>query len=163
MFHASSRTWWAVLIVVCLVLEGVALYYQYVLEYLPCVLCIHVRMLLALLLLVSIIAWLGAAIRRLAIGCLVVAVGIWLWMVERSYQLLASERGWSLGECGMDSGLPGWLSLPEWFPWLFRIHEPCGYTPVLLKVTMAEGLLVLSSVFLVFSVFALISSRQVQR
>ena len=67
-------------------------------------------------------------------------------MTERSYQLLGVERGWIFGECDMSSGLPSWLALEKWFPWLFEIYEPCGYTPYLLfNISMAEALIVLST------------------
>lgn len=74
-------------------------------------------------------------------------------MTERSYQLLGTERGWIMGECAMTSGLPEWLALERWFPWLFEIHEPCGYTPyIIANLSMAEILIVLSAVFSLVSV-----------
>ena len=53
-----------------------------------------------------------------------------------------------MGECAMASGLPEWLALERWFPWLFEIHEPCGYTPyIIANISMAEILIVISAVF----------------
>lgn len=67
-------------------------------------------------------------------------------VTERAYQLLGTERGWTFGSCDFDLGLPHWLALQEWFPAMFKVWEACGYTPELLfGVTMAEGLLALSS------------------
>lgn len=150
--------WWLFFIVLCVALEGVALYYQYALDYLPCVLCIHVRMLVAAILLVAIAGWLGTRSRAISIGSSLIATGLWLWMVERSYQLLGTERGWIMGECQMQSGLPQWLALERWFPWIFEIHEPCGYTPYLLfNISMAEVLIVVSSVMSLISIWMLIS------
>ncbi len=133
------------MIALCLALEGIALFYQYQLNYLPCVLCIHVRMLLAAILLLSILGLILRSARGIAIFILALVTAFWLWMVERSYQLLGVERGWIFGECDMSSGLPEWLALEKWFPWLFEIYEPCGYTPFLLfRVSMAEALIVMS-------------------
>jgi disulfide bond formation protein DsbB len=141
------KIWWSLLIALCLVLEGIALYYQYALDYLPCVLCIHVRMLLAAILLVAIIGWLVSRNKGATFSALILNTGLWIWMTERSYQLLGTERGWIMGECAMASGLPEWLALERWFPWIFEIHEPCGYTPyVLFNISMAEILIVLSAV-----------------
>lgn len=149
---------WGVLILLYVVLEVVGLYYQYQLNYLPCVLCVHVRMLLALLLLVAIIGWAAAGNRVLSLLALIATTGVWLWMAERSYQLLATERGWNMGECSMESGLPQWLALEQWFPWLFHIHEPCGYTPYLLfKISMAEALIVMSVGFSLLCLLALVA------
>ena len=45
----------------------------------------------------------------------------------------------------MTLGLPEWIALDRWLPWLFEIHEPCGYTPyIVAKISMAEVLMGLS-------------------
>ncbi|GJL80803.1 MAG: disulfide bond formation protein B [marine bacterium B5-7] len=162
--HALSRNnlfWWIVL-AACLTLECIALYYQYVLDYLPCVLCIHVRMWLALLIVVSLImlfAYRNIVMQRLA---LIISTLIGAALIERSWQLLSTERGWSFGDCSMQSGLPSWLPIEQWLPWLFKIHEPCGYTPeVPFGLTMAEVLLVITTVyFLVALTVTVLSFRQ---
>ena len=150
-----SRLWWGGLIIFCLALEAVALYYQYVLNYLPCVLCIHVRMLLALLIVISILALLFRQIKPLVLILFGMTTGVWLWMLERSYFLLGTEQGWVMGECSMASGLPAWLALEQWFPALFHIHEPCGYTPFLVgRISMAEVLIVISAIIFAICVMA---------
>lgn len=46
----------------------------------------------------------------------------------------------------MDLGLPAWLALDDWLPWLFEVQTSCGYTPELpLGITMAEALLAFSA------------------
>lgn len=66
---------------------------------------------------------------------------------------LGSERLTIVMSCTEDSGLPAWFALDKWFPLVFEVHEPCGYTPELLfGITMAEGLVVLSVVLVVVSV-----------
>lgn len=161
--YSNQRWWWSMLILLSISLEAVALYYQYELDYLPCVLCIHVRMLLAAILLVGIVGWIGAGNKAFSVITLLLVGGLWGWMSERSYQLLGVEQGWILGECQMQSGLPDWLALEKWMPWLFEIHEPCGYTPYLLfKISMAEVLIVLSPLLLVWTLimlFRVISRR----
>ncbi len=155
----QSRALWFGMLLLGLALEGVALYYQYVLDQLPCVLCIHVRMLLFVLVLISVLGLMFSRVRRMSGILMLITAGIWAWMTERSYQLLGTERGWIIGECQMRSGLPDWLALEEWMPWLFRIHEPCGYTPfVFFRITMAEILIVLSLLMLFASVGLLLAS-----
>ena len=45
----------------------------------------------------------------------------------------------------MTLGMPAWIAVDSWFPWLFEIHEPCGYTPYIVgKFSMAEVLMGLS-------------------
>ena len=144
--------YWLALILIGLSFEAIALYYQYAMDEMPCVLCIHTRLWITALILVSLLAlWL----RRMRLTnimvhllTLIVTVGL----LERSYQLLGTERGFVFGECGFDLGLPVWFTPDKWFPVMFQVETPCGYTPELLVgVTLAEALIVLSSVFVLIS------------
>ena len=157
--------YWTFLIVLGAALLATALYYQYVLDYPPCVLCIHVRMLIVAFMVTAAVM---LAIRGGRVACVAghtIALAIMAFFAERSWQLLATERGWVFGSCDMRSGLPGWLALEDWLPWLFRIHEPCGYTPDLpLGVTMAEALVGISfalcALAVVLTITALVDLRR---
>jgi disulfide bond formation protein DsbB len=147
-----SVWYWLALVLIGLSFEGVALFYQHVLDEMPCVLCIHVRLLVLALILVALVAlllrhsrWLNGVLH---LSTVVVAAAL----LERSYQLLGTERGFTFGDCGMDLGLPDWLALDVWFPALFQVQTSCGYTPELLfGITMAEALIVFSVVFVLVS------------
>jgi disulfide bond formation protein DsbB len=70
---------------------------------------------------------------------------VMLALLERSWRVLAVERGWIFGDCEMDLGLPAWFALDKWFPWLFEVQTSCGYTPfVLFQITLAEALLAIA-------------------
>ena len=156
----SATSWyWLALILLGVSLESLALVYQYVLEYWPCVLCIHVRIWVLGLIVVALV---GLALRRQRIGrgighllVLVISVGL----LERSWKLLAIERGFAVdGDCNFDAGLPGWFALDQWFPAMFKVWEACGYTPGLLfGVTMAEALLLLSLALVAMSLLLIVS------
>ena len=148
---AHSRSYWVVLLLVALTMIGVALYYQYALEELPCVLCIHTRIWVSALILIALFAltfrreWLVVTMHGLSVVC---AAGL----LERSYQLLGTERGFIFSDCGFDLGLPAWLALDKWLAPLFRVETSCGYTPELFAgITMAEGLMALSTILLLIS------------
>lgn len=141
---AQSRVYWLLLLVLGIILEAVALFYQYKLDYYPCVLCIHVRVWVLAFILIAVVAvvvyrsWPLRSLMHVA-TTLIMAI-----LAERSWNLLGVERGTIEGSCSMESGLPGWLALDEWFPVVFKVWEPCGYTPeLLLGITMAEALLAL--------------------
>jgi disulfide bond formation protein DsbB len=151
---AHSRWYWLLLVAVGLSFIFVALYYQYELEQAPCVLCIQVRILMLSLTIVAfnaliIINWWADRIAHILTTVIAAS------LLERSYQLLGTERGFVFGDCGFDLGLPSWLALDSWFPALFRVDASCGYTPELIfGITMAEALIVFSAVFILIS-FAL--------
>jgi disulfide bond formation protein DsbB len=126
-------------------LEAVALYYQYVLNQYPCVLCIHIRIWVLAFIVVGAI---GVIVPRgrLVLGVVsILSVVSSVGMLERSWQTLATERRWIEGSCSFSSGLPSWFALDQWFPWIFGVQASCGYTPVLpFGITMAEALMVIS-------------------
>lgn len=138
---------WSVFIVIGVLLESVALFYQYVLNEPPCVLCIHFRLLVAGLIIIGLF---GLWLRKyswgqglLSLSFLLMATG----MLERAYQLVGTERGFIIGECGMSLGLPTWLAIDQWIPWLFGVQTTCGYTPIIAwNISMAESLLAMSIV-----------------
>jgi disulfide bond formation protein DsbB len=158
---SMQRRYWAILILVGIALECSALYYQYVLDEWPCLLCIHIRMLVfAFILLASIAIFCtqSTLATRVAHGLNVI---IMLGMVERSWQVLAVERGWVFGNCEMDLGMPAWFALDKWIPSLFEVQTSCGYTPLILfNISMAEVLLVFSALLLIMSAALFIASWQ---
>lgn len=155
---SSSKWYWLALLVLGISLEASALFYQYVLDYPPCVLCIHVRIWVLGLIVISLLA---LKFYKNSLGLLTAQIVMTLLSIglfERSYQLLGTERGFVYGECNMESGLPAWFALDSWFPSVFKIWTACGYTPELLfGVTMAEALIVMSfillSLSLIFTVY----------
>ena len=131
---------------------AVALYYHHILEELPCLMCIQVRLLMILLMLVSLIALIFDQQRAITVVAHLSIVVINAIFVERSYMLLGTERGFVFSDCGFDLGLPAWLALEDWLPWLFRVETSCGYTPeIIFGITMAEVLMVTSVLFLAIS------------
>lgn len=122
--------------------ESVALIYQYVLDYGPCPLCIHVRIGVLAFTLVALIALVLSSRGMWRIAYLV-NLGLLAWLGERAYLLLGTEKGFVYIECGVDAGMPAWLPLDRWLPLLFNPTESCGYTPKLpFGISMAEALIV---------------------
>ena len=155
---SHSKTYWLIYISGALVLLCAALFFQYVLDNPPCVLCIQVRMWIALFVIVCLTALFSLNNKFLNFAAQLAVIFIAGALVERSYQLLGTERGFLFSDCGFDVGLPGWFALEEWLPWLFRVETSCGYTPeILFGITMAESLMALSVLLMIasFCVFLL--------
>ncbi len=149
---SMQRRYWAALVLIGIALEAAALYYQYALDEWPCVLCIHVRIWVIAFILLGIVALFCTRSKfaiRTAHG---LAVVIMAGLLERSWRVLAVERGWIFGDCEMDLGMPAWFALDKWIPALFEVQTSCGYTPLLFfGITMAEVLLVFSALLLIMS------------
>ena len=146
----KQHRYWAALILIGLALEGGALFYQYVLDEWPCVLCIHVRILVmafVLLAMVAIFCTGSVAAMRFfhGINSLLMA-----WLVERSWQVLAVERGWIFGDCGLMSlGMPVMVCARQMVAVGVRgAKQPVATRPLILfNITMAESLACNFSVF----------------
>lgn len=160
---SRNKIYWAILLLTCLLMEGVALYYQYALDYGPCVLCIHVRIWIAAIGIVALAALLLPTCPRVQKITHPLSLLAVIGLTERSWQTLAVERGWSEGSCSnLDTGLPDWFALDRWLPTIFEPWEPCGYTPELLfRITMAEGLLAFSVLMIAISlIFSLVQFKR---
>ena len=149
----SSSLYWLALALIGLSFEAVALFYQYVLEEMPCVLCIQVRLWVMALIIVSLLVLMLYRLRFMQVLGHLLTVVIAAGLLERAYQLLGTERGFAVGDCGFDLGLPAWFAPDKWFPAMFQVETSCGYTPELLfGITMAEALIVVAAIFVPVSV-----------
>lgn len=153
----TTLAWW-LLLLVGIGFESVALFYQHVLDYGPCPLCIHTRVGVAGLMLVAVLSLMITHVNFWRAAHLL-NIAILAWLTERAYLLLGTERGFVFIECGVDSGLPAWLPLDQWLPSVFLATESCGYTPKLpFGISMAEALIVLCPVLLLISLVLLVAT-----
>jgi disulfide bond formation protein DsbB len=145
--------YWLGLLLLGVSMEAVALYYQYVLDYLPCVLCIHVRIWVMGFIVVGLLALALCRYRLACAGAHALTAVLAAGLLERAWLLLGTERGTLEASCEFDSGLPPWFALDQWFPKIFQVLDACGYTPnMLFGITMAEGLIVIAVAVLLASV-----------
>ncbi|MEH6578254.1 MAG: disulfide bond formation protein B [Amphritea sp.] len=160
---SRSAWYWVAIIIIGLSMEGVALFYQYGLDYGPCVLCIHVRIWVMAFVLLATLALLVRNFRPLLITAHIISVIAAIGLLERSWMTFAVERNLLEGSCSMSSGLPDWFALDRWFPAVFEPWELCGYTPELLfGITMAEALLLMSVTTLVITIMITAASLRRQ-
>ena len=149
---SQNSGYWLSYIVAGTAMLAAALYFQHVLEELPCVMCIQMRLLILLLILFALAGLLSRNYKTANVLANLSVVVVASGMLERSYMLLGTERGFVIADCGFSLGLPAWFAIEDWLPWLARIETSCGYTPVLaFGITMAEALTAVSITLLLFS------------
>lgn len=157
MLSDRNRTLWLALIVLSLSLEIAALYFQYVLDYGPCILCVQIRAVLLLVILFAIAVLLLPSFTKVASLLLLPCTLAFAWLC---YRVLGIERGWFEGSCTFEPPFPSWIPLHEWLPSVFEPWELCGYTPeILLGITMAEMLIAIAAIYLVINLFLLAKIR----
>lgn len=154
----ENRWAWLAVIVICLSLEGGALFFQEVLHYYPCELCIYTRVWMTSLVLTSIVAL--VLLRYLwARRLLIVVQLVFTFLLARvTWKLLGFEYGWGEdGACSLVANFPSWLPLDTWFPVLFKVQDSCAATPLVIgSLSMADGLLVTAFGFFIAFTFALV-------
>ncbi|MEZ5534877.1 MAG: disulfide bond formation protein B [Thiolinea sp.] len=158
-----SAWFWSALILLCIGMEAGALFYQYVLGYDPCMLCVHIRAWIFAIILVAVA---GLFLRHSRIGLVLanlLTLGAVIGFLERAYMTLGTERGWVEGSCGeLGEGYPAWLPLDKILPAVFQPLESCGLTPWVIPqfMSMAEVLILVSGgLFLVMVILLLNSIR----
>lgn len=153
------RVYWLALLSLGLAMEIGALLYQYVLDTPPCVICIHVRLWVLAMLVIAILGLIVNHRPYLNAFSHLLMLGVMAGMLERSWQLLGTERGFIVADCNFNLGLPAWFVPDRWLPSVFEAQASCGYTPELLfGVTMAEFLLVISVLLVLTSLISAIAS-----
>ncbi len=144
--------YWTLLAAGSILLEAVALVYQHVLDEPPCLLCIHMRIGILLILLLALTGFFLHRWRVIRVLLHLSIAAVSAALLERAWELFGTERGLVIGSCEFDLGLPSWLALDQWLPSVFEVQTSCGYTPELLfGITMAESLLIIFALLLLLS------------
>lgn len=151
-FMGKEGFYWLAMLAFGLAMEGIALIYQYVLNDPPCVLCIHVRLWVCLMIILAFVGWLVRTKRVWNALIHLLMAGVMVGILNRAWRLLGTERGFYIASCNFNLGLPSWFAPDKWLPSVFEVQASCGYTPVLaFGITMSEFLLVMSGCLLLLS------------
>lgn len=126
----SEKRWpWLLLACTALLLLITGLYFQYSLNYQPCIKCIYVRAAFAGILLAALLALLAPR------QSLFRVVGIFAWLIAAVYgaiqahELVTIEHTLASGgftTCALFAEFPAWLALDKWFPSVFAVTGTCG-------------------------------------
>lgn len=126
----SEKRWpWFLLALTALLLLAMGLYFQYSLNYQPCIKCIYVRAAFAGILLAAMLT--ALAPRRGVIR----VIGIFAWLAAAIYGTLQAQELVSIEQtlasggfttCALFAEFPTWLALDRWLPSIFEVTGTCG-------------------------------------
>lgn len=147
---------------------GIALYYQYALVWEPCVLCIHIRIIISGLILLSLLMIFLTRFRFIRLLGFIAQSALAIALFLKCRVLYRVEVGLEDAGCMFNADLPTWFDLEAWLPSIFEVRSACGDSPELLfNITMAEALYIgsaismIGAVLLVFlSLYSLAKTRQ---
>jgi disulfide bond formation protein DsbB len=146
----EKSAFWSALLGLSITMMGIALFYQYYMDFAPCVLCVHIRVWVILMGLISAIA-LVIPKGFVRTPSFLLAIGILVMFSIDVYELWQIEAGYKMGSCSWSAGFPEFLPLNEWAPSLFEIGGLCGESPeMIFGITMAQSLMNVAGVLMGF-------------
>jgi len=148
---AASRIFWLGVFLICVALEGGALFYQHVLGlseegekvfYQPCELCIYTRVWIAGLAIFALIAMATVQFKWVRRVLLLIQTVLIVGLSNEVFNLLKVE--YQFGDGGSCKFMPNfysWAPLDVWMPHMFQVREMCQATPkVFGPISMVHGL-----------------------
>ncbi|UTF59907.1 disulfide bond formation protein B [Gilvimarinus sp. DA14] len=157
---SGCRYFWLAVALLMLALEGGALYFQHVKYFYPCELCIYVRVWVAALFLLALLALVAKRWWWGRILCATTGLALSIGLAVETWNLIKVE--YAIGDggaCGFKANFPAWAPLDSWLPWMFEVQDMCQATPpVFLGLTMAHCLAVVSFALIVLFLVALFGS-----
>lgn len=122
---SRSKTFWALLFLLGIILEGCALYFQYGLRLAPCVNCVYERAYILGFILAGLLGFLFARniIARFVcilifLLCSIGGVNTALTHLEQASAIFAT--------CKLRASFPEFFKLDEWLPWMFKPFGSCS-------------------------------------
>lgn len=147
---------WLLLALSALGLELSALYFQYVLDLAPCIMCVYQRLAILAICLAGFIGVFGCKyiIARITAYALWAVGSIWGLVIALEHVEMQANSGSLFFSCEFIPNFPTWAPLHEWIPFLFEATGDCGEISwQFLGFSMPQWMIVVYTVYVVaFSV-----------
>ena len=119
---------WQVLAVSALGLELAALYFQYIMDLAPCIMCIYQRVAIWAIFLAGVVGAVAHKniVARLIAFCLLGTGAIWGLIIALEHVEMQTSSTPFLFSCDIFPNFPTWAPLHEWIPSLFAATGDCG-------------------------------------
>lgn len=159
----EKRSSWATLWLSALVLEVIALYFQYAMDLKPCVMCIYQRTAVLGILFAGLIPFISNnSITRF--------IGFAIWGVSSIWGMLIAKEhvGYQtdpfFGVCEIVPNFPGIMPLHDWLPFFFGAPGDCGNIDwQFLSFSMPQWMIILFAGYALVFIVVLLSRLIKQR
>jgi len=123
----DSRAW-LLLAISAFGLEASALYFQYIMDLKPCIMCVYQRLAIAAIFFAGVLGYIAPKvllIRLLGFGLWGVGA-IWGLIIALEHVEMQSAAMSLFFTCDFIPNFPTWAPLHEWLPFLFEASGDCG-------------------------------------
>ena len=119
---------WLFLAISALGLEACALFFQYVMNLAPCIMCVYQRVAIFAIVLAGLIGFIGCKllITRIIAYILWATGAIWGLLIAVEHVEIQANSGSLFFSCDFIPNFPEWAPLHEWIPALFEATGDCG-------------------------------------
>jgi len=139
---SKYRLPWLILALMMLTLISIGLYFQYILNYQPCVQCIYVRVAFVGMMIIGLLTALFPHNPAWKLCGSFALLTMTLYGLHHAHELVLIEEIQAAGgftTCALFANFPDWLKLDEWFPNVFEVRGSCGSNGwYFINMSMAE-------------------------
>ena len=147
---------WLLLALSALALELCALFFQYMMDLAPCIMCIYQRVAICAIILGGLIGVVGSQylLTRTVAYILWASGAIWGLLIALEHVEIQGSAGSIFFSCEYIPNFPTWAPLHEWIPFLFEATGDCGEISwQFLSYSMPQWMIVVYGVYtLAFSI-----------
>jgi disulfide bond formation protein DsbB len=157
---STNNKAWLLLAISALGLELVALFFQYVMDLAPCIMCVYQRLAIAAILLAGLIGFAGSQylIARVIAYALWGTGAIWGLIIALEHIEMQANSGSLFFSCEIIPNFPSWAPLHQWLPSIFEATGDCGEISwQLLGYSMPQWMVVVYGLFTVTFTVVLLS------
>ena len=124
----TNPTAWLLLALSAFSLELSALYFQYMMDLKPCIMCVYQRLAIGAILISGVVGYVGCQylIARLVAYVLWGVGAIWGLLIAIEHVEIQTNSGSLFYTCEFMPNFPTWAPLNEWIPFLFDATGDCG-------------------------------------
>ena len=116
-YELSQKAYfWLIGILYFMLMESIALYYQYVLQFFPCALCVQVRAWVVGAIISSVASIYFRSIFWIRFFGLLLTIVFISGAFYTSYYAWGVENGTVISTCSMGAGFPSFMPLDQWIP-----------------------------------------------
>jgi disulfide bond formation protein DsbB len=156
----TNSTPWLFLALSALGLELCALFFQYVLELAPCIMCVYQRVAICSIILAGFTGFIGCRfiLARIVAYALWGVGAIWGLIVALEHVEIQGNTNSLFFSCDLYPNFPTWAPLHEWIPFLFEATGDCGEISwQFLGYSMPQWMIVVYGVYTIAFAFILVN------
>jgi disulfide bond formation protein DsbB len=157
----TNSTPWLLLALSALGLELCALFFQYVMDLAPCIMCVYQRLAIAAIFLAGVVGFFAHhfLLTRIIAHALWATGAIWGLIIALEHIEIQANSNSLFFSCDIVPNFPSWAPLHQWLPAIFEATGDCGEISwQFLSYSMPQWMIVVYGVYSAIFILVVMSS-----